>query len=279
MRAVNLLPADLRGAVKAAAPVNPVPGDSGGPGAFIALGALALCVLAFAGYVVTNNSIAQTQADLDHATAQSDAVLAEVNRLKPYADFQQTASARIATVRDLAGQRFDWERAFGDLARVIPADVSIKKLSGSLSSQSGGSSPLRGAITAPAITLDGCTANQKSVARLLARLDGVSGVTRVSLAKSDKLASDANADAGGGVDATVTGCEGKGKSDPPDFQIVVFFERAAALSVDATAVAVPAAAPAADGAQNGTATPAGGESADSGSGSSTNVSTSEGAPE
>jgi Tfp pilus assembly protein PilN len=276
MRAVNLLPADLRGAVKAPAPVTPALEDSGGPGAFIALGALALCVVALAGYIVTTNTVKQHRTDLGQATARSAAVLAEVNRLQPFADFQQTANARIATVRDLASQRFDWERALGDLSRVLPSDVSVTSLTGSLSSSSGsGNSPLRGAITAPAITIDGCTSDQKAVARLMSRLETVSGVTRVSLAKSDKLQSQAAA--GGSVEsAKPVGCDSTGKSDPPDFQVVVFFERAAALSV--TAGAAPAAAPSGQPATPAaTATPAPG--APAASGDSTPASTSQGAPE
>jgi Tfp pilus assembly protein PilN len=288
MRAVNLLPADLRGAVKAPVQVTPAAEDSGGSGAYFALGALALCVLAVAGYVLTTNTIKQREADLVSATARSAAVIAEVNRLKPFADFEQTANARIQTVRDLASQRFDWERTLGDLARVLPSDVTVKSLRGSLSAAAGsGNSPLRGAITAPAITIDGCTADQKAVARLMARLQTVSGVTRVSLAKSDKL-STTTADAGGSAaTAAPTGCDTTGKSDPPDFQVVAFFERAAALSADAGAAptaAPPAATPAADG----TTPPAGTQPAATGtptpdpstaSGTSTPVSTKQGAPE
>ena len=188
MRAVNLLPADLRGAVKAPAPVTPAPEGGGGSGAFIALGALALCVVGLAGYVLTTNEIKQDQADLDELTARSAAVTREVTALKPYADFEAIAQARITTVRDLASTRFDWEDALRDMARAIPANVAVKKLSGSVSADAGSDSPLRGAITAPAVTIDGCTRDQESVAGLMARLRTVSGVTRVSLAKSNKPA-------------------------------------------------------------------------------------------
>ena len=165
MRAVNLLPADLRGAVKAPATVASTPEGGGGSGAYIALGALGLCAVALAGYVLTTNEIKQQQADLATLTARSAAITQEVNTLKPYADFQATAQARIATVRDLASTRFDWEHALREIARAIPVNVTVKKLSGSVSADAGSDSPLRGAITAPAMTLDGCTRDQESVAR------------------------------------------------------------------------------------------------------------------
>ena len=257
MRAVNLLPSDLRGAPsKAPGSVTPAVKDSGGSGAFIALGALALCVLALVGYILTSNTIAQRESDLEAATARHALVTAEVNRLKPYADFQALASTRIATVRDLAGRRFDWERALRDLSRALPTDVSVKQLAGSVSGTSGGGNPLRGAINAPAIELSGCTSNQPAVARMMARLRGVSGVTRVSLANSTKTE---GGEAGGTADsaaagAPAEGCEGRG-SDPADFSVVVFFEN------DAAAAADPAAAPAPTAAAPGAGTTAPGAAA------------------
>jgi Tfp pilus assembly protein PilN len=245
MRAVNLLPADLRGAVKAPASVNSAPEDGGGSGAFFALGALALCVVALAGYVLTTNEIKQQQADLDQITARSEAVTREVASLKPYADFQAQAETRISTVRDLATQRFDWERSLRDLARALPQDVTVKKLSGSISADAGADSPLRGAISAPAITLDGCTRDQDGVARVMARIRAVSGVTRVSLAKSDKAATTS---AAGSIDAAAptandaAGCSGVGKDQAPDFQIVAFFEGDVAATA-AKAATTPGAAP------------------------------------
>jgi Tfp pilus assembly protein PilN len=284
MRAVNLLPADLRGAVKAPAPVTPAPEENGGStGAFFALGALALCVLGLAGYILTNNEIKQQQADLDQLAARSEAVTREVNALKPYADFQAVAQERIATVTDLASQRFDWEHALRELASALPKDVTVKKLSGSVSADAGSDSPLRGAISAPAITIDGCTRDQESVARLMARVRTVSGVTRVSLAKSDKP----DNMQGGATDSAappapgngVAGCSGKGKDVAPDFQVVAFFEDDAAASA-AAAPATPGATPAPQdaAAESGAAASATPEPAsDGGDAASTPVSTSEGA--
>jgi Tfp pilus assembly protein PilN len=243
MRAVNLLPDDLRGPAKAVAPVTSVPEDSGGSGAFFALGGLALCVLAVAGYVLTTNSIKQHESDLAALESRHQVVTAESARLKPYADFATMATTRVATVRDLATRRFDWERALRDLSRALPADVSVSQLAGSVSTQGGGGA-LRGAINAPAIEIAGCAADQPSVARMMARLRGANGVTRVSLEKSSKSGSDDAAAQSAAADSAaqgtpVTGCEGKGKSDPADFAVVVFFENDASASADPAASAPP----------------------------------------
>ena len=42
------------------------------------------------------------------------------------------AKARVQTVRDLAGSRFDWEQALRDLSRAVPADVTLKSLAGDI---------------------------------------------------------------------------------------------------------------------------------------------------
>jgi Tfp pilus assembly protein PilN len=236
MKAVNLLPSDLRGSLKPA-PVAAAGEPAGGSGAYVVLGALALCVVMLAGYVLSTNTIKQHQADLAELEARSAAVMAESARLKPYADFQSAAQARVATVRDLATQRFDWERSFRDLARAVPQDVSVKTLGASVSSQSGSSgtsSPLRGALDVPAIQIDGCTSGQNAVARMMSRLRAVRGVTRVSLQSSTKSADNAAGNVvDSGAGAQVTGCDAPGGSTPPDFTVVVFFEK------DASAAAAP----------------------------------------
>ena len=137
MRAVNLLPSDLRGAVKAPAQVTPAVQASGGSARSSSLGALALCVLGLAGYILTTNEIKQQQADLDQLTARSEAVTREVAALKPYADFKARRTPGVTTVRDLASQRFDWETALRDMAQAMPSDVTVKKIAGSVSASSG----------------------------------------------------------------------------------------------------------------------------------------------
>jgi Tfp pilus assembly protein PilN len=265
MRAINLLPSDLRGAAPAASPsARREPAE--GIGAYVVLGALALCVALFAVYVMTGNTVKQKQADLADVTTQATAAAQKVAQLKPYADFEALANARVETVRGLAAARFDWEQALRDLSRVIPRDVKLQTLSGDMGlpgTTGAGGDPLRGSIQAPAVSLTGCAATQAGVARLMSRLRGVDGVTRVSLSKSEKA---------GATDGTQTSaCAG---ANPPNFSAVVFFEGSAAAAalastggaVDTGSVPVPSALDKADAAaapqdgttapQDGTTTPA-----------------------
>jgi Tfp pilus assembly protein PilN len=222
MKAINLLPSDLRGTPKGATPKPSVtPDEPGGIGAFVVLGALAACVVALAAYVLTTNTVKDRQAQLKAATANAEATRQRVNQLKPYADFQAMAETRIQTVKDLTSSRFDWEQALRDISRAIPGEVTLSELNGTISTEAGGSSGIRSAIAAPALELKGCTTGQKEVATLLSRLRNVDGVTRVSLTKSLKPEKSENGPSPIG-DGNAATCSGK---RPPEFEIVMFFER------------------------------------------------------
>jgi Tfp pilus assembly protein PilN len=247
MKAINLLPPDLRGTPKATAPKAAIaPQEPGGIGAFVVLGALAACVAALAAYVLTTNTVKDRQAQLEAVTAHAEATTARVNQLKPYADFQAMAETRIQTVKDLSASRFDWEQALRDISRAVPANVTLRELKGTIAGGAVGSGGgVRGAIAAPAIELKGCTATQKDVATLLSRLRNVDGVTRVSLDKSTKpeTSTTAASPIAGGTDAI--GCPGK---RPPNFEIVIFFEGAEVpATVEDVTVQAGATEPAAGG--------------------------------
>lgn len=261
MKAINLLPNDLRGTPKGAAPKAAIAADEPtGIGAYVVLGALAACVLALAAHVLTTNTVKDRQAQLKAATAEAAATTQRVNQLKPYADFQAMAETRIQTVKDLASSRFDWEQALRDVSRAIPADVTLTSLNGTISGGSaGGGSTIRSAILAPAIELKGCTRGQTQVATLLSRLRTVDGVTRVSLSKSLKPAATPATAAPG-----TTNPVGCGQGRPPAFELVMFFERSEVpatvqdITVQATAGASQTATAAAEGAAGTTTPPAAG---------------------
>jgi Tfp pilus assembly protein PilN len=200
-----------------------------GIGAYVLLGALALCVTALAAYVLTNNAVKQRTVDLQQVTAEAESAAAKAAALKPYADYEAMASARVDTVRGLAAARFDWEQALRDLSRAVPSEVKLQTLSGDMGlpgteGSGGGGDPLRGSIQAPAITVTGCAPDQPAVAAMMARLRAVDGVTRVSLSRSVKSETAGPTPVG---DAAEAPC---GKKSPPSFSAVVFFEGSSALA-------------------------------------------------
>jgi Tfp pilus assembly protein PilN len=258
MRAVNLLPPDTRGASKASAELGAGPEAKGGAGAFVVLGVLAACVAGVAGHVLSSNTIKQRQADLTEVTVRQQALQSQATQLKPYADFDAAAKARVQTVRDLAGSRFDWERSLRDLARAVPSDVTLLSLNGDISTDAGGGgSGLRAAISAPAITIAGCAPGQTQVARLMARLHDIDGVTRVSLSRS--TAEEVKVDGASGSKTAQRNAAPCGEGKRPSFEMVMFFEKDAAAvastptTASGTVAATPTPAP--------TATPAPGTTA------------------
>jgi Tfp pilus assembly protein PilN len=205
----------------------------GGIGAFIVLGALALIVAGVAGYVLSTNVLKQKQSELAAVSAKNDATIQRATELKPYADFQTLARERASTVQALASARFDWEQSLRDLSRALPSNVYLSSIRGTVGSGAGGGSGsgLRGAIgTAPALELSGCTKTQPAVATLMSRLRNVQGVTRVSLSKSEKATDVAASNGAGG--GAVNPC---GNGSPPNFEVVVFFEKAAVAEALQTA--------------------------------------------
>jgi Tfp pilus assembly protein PilN len=235
MRAVNLLPPDLRSGPKGSAPAVSSGVENSGPGAFVVLGVLAFCVAALATYVLAGNTVKDREAELAAATAKSAAVSQQVAALKPYADFESVANTRVQTVTDLANSRFDWEQALRDLSRAVPADVTIGTLKGTLGSTDA-ANPADAA--APSISLAGCTYSQTKVAELMARLRNIDGVAKVLLTKSDK---EATTGAGGG-DRNAPSASGYcGKADIPAFELEVVFKAApgATAATGATAGTPP----------------------------------------
>jgi Tfp pilus assembly protein PilN len=235
MKAVNLLPPDIRGAAKPSGE-SAMPAARGGAGPFVVLGVLAACVAGLAGYVLETNTVKQRQADLAQISAQQQALNAKVAQLKPYANYDDMARSRVKTVRDLAASRFDWEQVIGDISRAVPADITLNKLVGDVGGDSSGgsASALRSAIAAPAITLGGCAPGQGEVARLLARLRAVDGVTRVTLSKSDKAKVQATTATGSAL--SLRNAMPCGAGLHPTFEVVIFFENVpAAVKSAATA--------------------------------------------
>jgi Tfp pilus assembly protein PilN len=213
VRAVNLIPADGASGSRGGAGVGP----------YALLGALAVLLVGVLVYVLTDNQVVERRAQLASLQAQAQALQTRAAADRPYQEFAALAQARVQTVRQLGHARFDWHRAFGDLARVMPGNVWLTSLLGtvtngvSVGGGGGDTSTLRGALPNPAIELTGCTTSHDDVARLLSRLRLMTGVVRVALASSSKADSVAGGAGGGTSDCTY------GHTGFTQFGIVVFF--------------------------------------------------------
>jgi Tfp pilus assembly protein PilN len=260
MRAVNLIPDDLRRGSSAA--------GRSGSAVYVLLGVLGVLVVLATAWGLTGRQVNDRKTELATVEAEAQNAEARAGALQPYAKFAQLRAKRVETVTALSRTRFNWPYALREISRVLPENVWLSTLNGTVapgagSGSSSGASGLRGALTVPAVELSGCTMSQKDVARYLARLRSIDGVTRVSLASSEKVDGAAT---GGAAPAAPTAEAGasdgdcrQGNARIPKFDAVVFFERSTATPSKGTpgaAAAAPAATTPAAGSTpaSGTAT-------------------------
>jgi len=170
VRPVNLLPEDQRRREPS--------GD--GRGAYALLGALAVLLVLTVLYVKVSNDATTRAADAAVASAEADALERQVAELGAFGDFAQTKEIRVASVRQLAASRFDWERMMRELARVMPAKGWLHSAQASVSGGEGSTA----AVAGPSAMLSGCLPRQPDVADLMLRLRRMHRVEDVTLTES-----------------------------------------------------------------------------------------------
>jgi Tfp pilus assembly protein PilN len=196
MRPVNLIPKDER------------PGrrhSRTGPLAYIVIAGLFALLAGVVVLVLSSNQISERESELTELTAQKVAAQARADRLEPYAKFQQVARQRTATISQLADSRFDWPSVLRQFSLIVPKYVLLTKMIGSAGQglsesgggESSGGSTLAGQIKGPSLSLEGCAANQKRVAALVASLRQIDGVTRVGLSSSVREIPEPGSSSGG----------------------------------------------------------------------------------
>jgi Tfp pilus assembly protein PilN len=242
MRAVNLIPSELRGGGRA-------PGRTGSA-PYVLLGALALLVAMVGVYTLTTRAIGAKRADVASVEAQATAAEARTHTNASFAKFAELTVQRTQTVKSLAASRFDWAHALAEVARVLPSDAWLSSIRATVTpgaSVDGTVDPLRASLTLPAIELVGCTTTQANVARVVADLRRADGVKRVSLSSAAKSEATAGVTSSTTTDAASASADGdctQGKSTRPKFSLTLFYD----------APAVPAAATATGSTSTGSTT-------------------------
>jgi Tfp pilus assembly protein PilN len=250
MRAVNLIPVDQRGGSTLGA------GRSQG-GAYLVLALLAGLALLAVVYGMARHQVSSRQAKAVALEAQVQRVQADANRLAPYASFVALRDQRTQAVSQLVNSRFDWAHAFHELGRVLPANVAISTLTGTIgvpgasasasspaaaspassaagassgSSTSAGSGSVASSTppgSVPVFVLTGCAKDQSTVALTLDRLRLIDGVSTVTLQSSTKSA---------GTGSAAVSCP----ASYPVFSLQITFD---ALPASTAVSSAPASAP------------------------------------
>jgi Tfp pilus assembly protein PilN len=273
VRPVNLIPLDQRkGAARTAgAATTPV-------GVYALFGVLGVALLCVVALVLTTNKINTKTEELSKVQVQEQGAKQVADALRPYGTFAQIQQARNVEIATLVANRFNWERALRQLSRVIPEDVWLLNLSGTVSPEidvedaggGGDVTNLRQKANAPAFAMTGCTYSQHAVARMLTRMQNLDDVTDVQLAKSERKDEQA---LGGGTAAPTQAPDSATSQDTQDcvgperitkFDLLIVFGAAPTAAPDAaggSAASNPSSAAQAIGTANNAAATAQGASA------------------
>jgi len=255
MRAVNLIPQDERRTAGTA---------RAGLLSYFVLGNLAAVLIGVTVLVLTSNQISERKAEITRLEQERDATQARADSLRAFADFSSMEEERTTTVTALAQSRFDWERVLRELSLVLPENVWLTELEGSVSSEVDLEDTVdittRSSVEGPALELIGCTVSQEAVGAFAATLGEIDGVTRVSVAKSERpdQATGGDAGAAGGAAGGTAGEDCRTRDFITRFEIVAAFDEVPEpVGADPTAPAPTTPAPPA--AEQSPAPPAGTE--------------------
>ena len=231
MRPVNLIPTEDR--TGSQRPLRT------GPLAYILVTALAAALIGVTALAVTNDQISERKTEVTELEAESAAVESRAQALASYTQFHSVREQQIATVTSLADSRFDWSRVMHELSLILPNDVWLTNLAGTVTpeaSVAGGSGvALRSLIPGPALELVGCASSQTAVAGFVQALKDIDGVTRVGT-QSSSLGGGSGGSSGSASTAT---CQTR--DFIAQFQMVVGFDAAPVpAEASATETAPPA---------------------------------------
>lgn len=246
MRPVNLIPPDERR------------GDSAplrtGTLIYVLLGGLALLLLGIVAVALTSKQISDRQSEKSSLQQELTSATSQAQSVQAFTSFRTVQEQRQATVASLAQSRFDWSRVLHELALVLPSDIQLTALTGTVtpdvqidsgagSSSSGSGTSLRSDVKGPALQIDGCAPTQDSVASFVAALEDIDGVTRVGL-DSSKIPDNGGSSAtptGEPGDQAISSSNGCPQSKPYTFTIVAAFDAVPAPATASAAPSVPAA--------------------------------------
>ena len=171
MRPVNLLPEQHRARAST--------GRSGG--AYVVIGVLGALVVMVMVYALTANQVNSRKTETAKASQEAQMLEARTASLDRFGDFSQVKQTRLASVRELAGGRFDWERFMRELSLVLPSGSWINAVD---ASTLGGDEAEGQPSGQPSAKLTGCTPRQPETAKLMVRLRRMHRVDDVALEES-----------------------------------------------------------------------------------------------
>jgi Tfp pilus assembly protein PilN len=237
MKSVNLIPPDARRGDGTKMRTGSVP--------YVVLAALGLALLGVIVVALTSKQVSDKESEVANLEQELQAKTAKAESLTAFSEFGAVEEMRAATVSSLATSRFDWERVLNEMALIIPEDVWLVQLAGTVNPgvqlDDAPEIQIRDSVAGPALEIVGCAPGQDAVARFVADLEDIDGVTRVGVASSElpEQTSDSGAtETTSGSDETSQEC--RTRDWIARFEIVVSFDAVPVPSGATSAPGVPA---------------------------------------
>src|SRR5450830_2096735 len=152
-------------------------------------------------YVWQNGQVTDKQVELDGLAAEASVVQQQAVALRPYAEIQTTRTAMTQTAKGIYDSRVPWSTILQEVSLVIPENVRLQSLSGTvpLTMLPGPAVPPAPAAAATTdLTFTGTSYTHKDVAEFLTRLGLIPQLSNIQLASSTGAA------ATGATDTTAT---------------------------------------------------------------------------
>lgn len=230
MRPVNLIPPDLRR------------GDSAptrtGPLVYVVVGGLAVIFVAVSVLALLGKQVDDKTAEVASLERQVAETQARAQSLSTYVSFQQMRDNRVLTIDTLAKSRFDWERVIREVSKIIPKQVWLSNMTGTVAPEvqvdDGAGIAMRSEVPGPALELVGCARSQTAIASLIAAMHDIDGVTRVTAANGVKSTQQAGAETEQVPGAEEGAIDVGGSCAPtaPSFQLVAAFDAVAVEGIE-----------------------------------------------
>jgi Tfp pilus assembly protein PilN len=237
VRPVNLIPSDERRGDRS--PMRT------GAFSYVLIGALALALLGMIGLAFAGKQVSDRKSEVAQLQREEQQATAKAQSLQAFADFRSVQQTRSDTVTSLAQSRFDWQRVLNELARVLPSNVWLVQLSGtvdpSVALQNGPQIPTRASVPGPALEMIGCAPSQDAVAGLVSNLEEIDGVTRVGVQSSEKPDTQSSATSAPATSASggASNSDCRTRNFIARFEIVVAFDAVPAPATASSSPSVP----------------------------------------
>jgi|SRR4051794_5281367 Tfp pilus assembly protein PilN len=253
MRPVNLIPPDERRGDRAPMRTGALP--------YVVIAALGLALLGVIAIVLTSKQVSDRKSEVAQLEQQEQEAKSKADSLQEFTNFRTVQETRQATVDSLAQSRFDWQRVMNELARVIPSNVWLVQLAGTVNpTVQPANAPdvtIRDSVPGPALAIVGCATSQDAVAGFISDLQDIDGVTRVGIDSSQRPDSETGSASSATSDSSATSSSGECRTRDfiTQFKLVVAFD---AVPTPSTASSVPSipSAPASTGGTEVAAQPA-----------------------